>query len=169
MERAYRLFTDARYERVAVISVAHLYNLRKQSGYQRHRRAWTQTRPVTIAIGERRAPAPNNQPGYPKSRASNLYREEIVLESSDGKEVEGRVVFCAFSGIAPRQYRQLFAMSERGKKKGKSLSEWQISRTSLSPRYVMHNASRAYLAAERQELEKLLCNIYRWDKDTLCP
>jgi len=64
MERAYRLFADARYERLATISVGHLYNLRKQSGYQRHRRAWTKTRPVTIAIGERRAPAPNNQPGY---------------------------------------------------------------------------------------------------------
>jgi len=64
MERAYRVFADARYERLAIISVAHLYNLRKQTGYQRHRRAWTKTRPVTIAIGERRAPAPNNQPGY---------------------------------------------------------------------------------------------------------
>ncbi len=31
MERAYRVFADARYERLAVISVAHLYNLRKQS------------------------------------------------------------------------------------------------------------------------------------------
>jgi len=64
MERAYRIFADARYARLAVISVAHLYNLRQQTGYQRHRRAWIKTRPVTIAIGERRAPAPNNQPGY---------------------------------------------------------------------------------------------------------
>ena len=64
MERAYCVFADARYERLAVISVAHLYNLRQQTGYQRHRRAWTKTRPVTLAIGERRAPAPNNQPGY---------------------------------------------------------------------------------------------------------
>jgi len=64
MERAYSIFGDARYERLAVISVGHLYNLRKQTGYQRHRRVWTKTRPVTIAIGERRAPAPNNQPGY---------------------------------------------------------------------------------------------------------
>ena len=32
MERAYRVFADARYERLAVISVAHLYNLRKQTG-----------------------------------------------------------------------------------------------------------------------------------------
>ena len=51
-------------ERLATISVAHLYNLRKRSGYQRQRQVWTKTRPVTIAIGERRAPAPNNQPGY---------------------------------------------------------------------------------------------------------
>jgi transposase InsO family protein len=64
MERAYRLFADTRYERLAVISVAHLYNLRQHTGYQRQRRAWTKTRPVTIAIGERRAPAPNHQPGY---------------------------------------------------------------------------------------------------------
>jgi transposase InsO family protein len=64
MERAYHLFGDARYERLAVISVAHLYNLRKQTGYQRKRQVWHKTRPVIVAIGERRAPAPHNQPGY---------------------------------------------------------------------------------------------------------
>ena len=64
MERAYHLFADARYERLATISVAHLYNLRKRTGYLRYRQTWTKTRPVTIPIGERRAPAPNNQPGY---------------------------------------------------------------------------------------------------------
>jgi hypothetical protein len=64
MERAYGLFGDARYQRLAVISVAHLYNLRQRAGYQRRRQVWTKTRSVTVAIGERRAPAPNNQPGY---------------------------------------------------------------------------------------------------------
>ena len=64
MERAYHVFGDARYGRLATISVAHLYNLRQRAGYQRQRREWTKTRPVTIAIGHRRAPAPNNQPGY---------------------------------------------------------------------------------------------------------
>ena len=64
MERAYHLFGDIRYQRLAAISVAHLYNLRKRAGYQRHRQHWTRTRPVAIAIGERRAPAPNNRPGY---------------------------------------------------------------------------------------------------------
>ena len=64
MERACEVFGERRYERLATISVAHLYNLRQRSGYQRHRRVWAKTRPVSIPIGERRAPAPNNQPGY---------------------------------------------------------------------------------------------------------
>jgi len=64
MERAWRLFGDPRYERLALISVAHLYNLRQRTGYLRRRQVWSKTRPVTVAIGERRAPAPNNQPGY---------------------------------------------------------------------------------------------------------
>lgn len=64
MERAWRLFGDPRYERLALISVAHLYNLRQRTGYQRQRQVWTKTRPVAIPIGERRAPAPDNRPGY---------------------------------------------------------------------------------------------------------
>jgi transposase InsO family protein len=64
MERAYNVFGETPYERLATISVAHLYNLRQRAGYQRHRQLWTKTRPVALAIGERRAPAPNHQPGY---------------------------------------------------------------------------------------------------------
>lgn len=64
MERAFTLFREPRYERLATISVAHLYNLRKRSRYQRQRRVWTKTRPVSLPIGERRAPTPNNRPGY---------------------------------------------------------------------------------------------------------
>jgi len=106
---------------------------------------------------------------YPKSRADFLHGEEISLESIDGKEENGKVVFSAFSGIAPRQYRQVFAMSDRGAKRGHSLSQWDTTRLTLSPRYVSHNASLAYLAAERQELEKLPPDIYHWDKGALCP
>ena len=50
--------------RLATVSVAHRYTLRQRAGYQRHRQVWTKTRSVSIPIGERRAPAPNNQPGY---------------------------------------------------------------------------------------------------------
>lgn len=64
MERALGLFGDASYQRLASISVGHLYNLRRRDGYVRLRRTFTKTRPVSIPIGERRAPAPNNRPGY---------------------------------------------------------------------------------------------------------
>jgi hypothetical protein len=64
MERAWALFGDPRYERLGAISVAHLYNLRRRKEYQRHRRVWTKTQSVSVPIGVRRAPTPNNQPGF---------------------------------------------------------------------------------------------------------
>ena len=64
MERAYRIFGDLRYQRLAIISVAHLYNLRHRPSYLHKRQVWTKTRPTGIPIGERRAPTPNNRPGY---------------------------------------------------------------------------------------------------------
>jgi transposase InsO family protein len=64
MERAYGVFGDLRYQRLGAISVAHLYNLRQAPKYLQHRQVWTRTRPTTTPIGERRAPAPNNRPGY---------------------------------------------------------------------------------------------------------
>ena len=64
MERAFEIFGERRYERLATISVAHLYNLRQRTGYLSRRQVFTKTRPVNVPIGERRAPAPNNRPGY---------------------------------------------------------------------------------------------------------
>ncbi len=106
---------------------------------------------------------------YPKSRADRLYGEELELKSATGKEEEGKVVFCAFSGVAPRQYRQLFALSERGAVKGKRVKQWEAERPTLVPQCVSRNSHVAYLAAERQELEKLPIDVYRWDKGAICP
>ena len=64
MERAFLVFEDARFERLAGISVSHLYNLRGGTQYQRTRRHWTKTRPTGVPIGQRRAPQPNGRPGY---------------------------------------------------------------------------------------------------------
>lgn len=106
---------------------------------------------------------------YPKSMAINLHGEEIVLESIDGIERDDKVSCCAFSGIAPRQYRQLFSMSERGAKQGRSLTDWNSNKLLLSPLYVMRNASLSYVATEREELEKLPPEIYHYDKETAVP
>jgi len=64
MERALLVFGDVRFERLAGISVSHLYNLRGGKQYQNKRRHWTKTRPTGIPIGQRRAPQPNGMPGY---------------------------------------------------------------------------------------------------------
>lgn len=64
MQRAYERFADMRYERLASISVSHLYNLRAQSAYQQRRRHWTKTRGYSIPIAQRRAPVPEGRPGF---------------------------------------------------------------------------------------------------------
>jgi len=63
-ERAYQRFDQEEYERLAGISVAHLYNLRASKTYQRQRCTLTKTRPKAASIGQRRKPCPNDQPGY---------------------------------------------------------------------------------------------------------
>ena len=52
------------YERLATISVSHLYNLRQSTTYTRQRRHFEKTRPKVSSIGERRKPRPNGKPGY---------------------------------------------------------------------------------------------------------
>lgn len=64
MTRAHVIFGDVRYQRLASISTAHLYNLRKRAGYTDRRRQWSSTRSIQIPIGERRAPAPDGRPGF---------------------------------------------------------------------------------------------------------
>ena len=63
-ERMARVYEDPAYERLADISVAHLYNLRASAGYQRQRGHHEPTRARAVAIGERRRPEPQGQPGF---------------------------------------------------------------------------------------------------------
>ncbi|MFL6546746.1 MAG: integrase, partial [Candidatus Udaeobacter sp.] len=64
MQRAFEVFGDARYERLASISVAHLYSLRPAAGYEARRLHWTKTRGHSVPIAQRRAPAPDGRPGF---------------------------------------------------------------------------------------------------------
>lgn len=63
-ERAYTVFDDGRFERLAEISNGHLYNLRGSQTYQRQRGSMDKTRPVKVNIGERRKPRPEGRPGF---------------------------------------------------------------------------------------------------------
>lgn len=64
-ERAWQVYGDARYERLAGISVAHLYNLRATARYRDARVSWQGTRAgKAVSIGVRRAPRPLGRAGF---------------------------------------------------------------------------------------------------------
>ncbi len=63
-ERAWLVFGEARFERLAAISNGHLYNLRHTTTYSRQRGPFEATHPVSVAIGERRRPRPGGEPGF---------------------------------------------------------------------------------------------------------
>jgi transposase InsO family protein len=64
LQRAYALYADTRYQRLAGLSVSHLYNLRAQAGYQAKRVHWTKTKAQAIPIAQRRAPTPEGRAGF---------------------------------------------------------------------------------------------------------
>jgi transposase InsO family protein len=64
LQREYQHYGKPEYQRLASISVAHLYNLRHHQRYRERRLNYTKTRPTAVSIGERRRPNPQGQPGY---------------------------------------------------------------------------------------------------------
>jgi transposase InsO family protein len=64
LEREWEIYGHPEYERLAMISVAHIYNLRRRPRYRQRRMNYTKTRAVQVAIGERRKPQPEGRPGY---------------------------------------------------------------------------------------------------------
>lgn len=64
LQRAHTVYGDARYERLADLSVSHLYNLRKRPDYQARRVSFVKTRAVCNPIGLRKAPSPNGRAGF---------------------------------------------------------------------------------------------------------
>jgi transposase InsO family protein len=64
LQRELHEFQDGRYERLARLSVAQLYRLRKSRTYRQRCVAYQPTRPTQVTIGERRKPDPQGRPGY---------------------------------------------------------------------------------------------------------
>jgi transposase InsO family protein len=64
LEREYEVHGIAAYERLARISSAQIYRLRATAAYRKRNATYEPTRPTVVAIGERRRPEPNGQPGY---------------------------------------------------------------------------------------------------------
>jgi transposase InsO family protein len=64
LEREHSEYSQTAYQRLAAISVAHLYRLRNSEGYRKRNASYQPTRPTPIPIGERRKPQPQGAPGY---------------------------------------------------------------------------------------------------------
>jgi len=64
LEREYSEYGQAAYQRLAGISVAHLYRLRNTEAYRKRNTSYQPTRPTAVPIGERRKPRPQGKPGY---------------------------------------------------------------------------------------------------------
>src|SRR5205807_4902499 len=64
LQREYEQYGNQQYERLAKISVAHLYNLRASARYRNQAAVFEPTRPSATAIGERRKPDPRGRPGF---------------------------------------------------------------------------------------------------------
>lgn len=64
LQREYSVYGKAEFERLAGLSVSHLYNLRRSLAYRRRRVRVQPTRGKAVSIAERRKPDPQGKPGY---------------------------------------------------------------------------------------------------------
>ena len=62
--REFEVFGNQQYQRLAGISIAHLYNQRNSPGYRKHRVKVRHTQASQVSIGERRKPDPKGKPGF---------------------------------------------------------------------------------------------------------
>ena len=64
LRRAWEVFGDRRFERLASLSSAHLYNLRRSKTYRAKRTVWRHTKPTATRIGVRERPRPHGRPSF---------------------------------------------------------------------------------------------------------
>src|SRR5207237_6063144 len=63
-KREYQEFGKPEFERLAGISVSHLYNLRASTRYHQQAAGFEPTRPSPVSIGDRRKQASQGEPGF---------------------------------------------------------------------------------------------------------
>jgi hypothetical protein len=62
--RAWVVFGNEKFQRLAGISASHIYNLRRSAAYRKIRVRVEHTQGSQVSIGERRQPEPKGRPGY---------------------------------------------------------------------------------------------------------
>ena len=88
LRRAFEVYGDPRFARLAGISRSHVYNLRGSRTYRAKRTMWTKTKGSNVAIAVRKVPEPNGVPGLPAGR--HRARVDFVHVGDRGRR-EGRL------------------------------------------------------------------------------
>ncbi len=102
-ERAHLIYHDMAYKRLAGISVAHIYNLRKSKTYQQKRYDFDKTKHTPVSIGERRKPVTNGKPGYVRIdtvHQGDLDKQKGVYHINATDEVTQFEVICSVEKIS---------------------------------------------------------------------
>ena len=104
-ERGLLVYKDKRYERLAYISVAHIYNLRGSKTYLTRRSHFEKTKKRMVGIGERRKPNPDGKPGY--IRIDTVHQGDLdgkkgVYHINAVDEVTQYEVICSVEAISER-------------------------------------------------------------------
>lgn len=71
-------YNDLSFERLAKISVSHLYALKKTNVFVSHAGVYTKTKATAVAIGERKKPFPEGKPGY--IRVDSVHQGDLDKE-----------------------------------------------------------------------------------------
>jgi len=103
---------------------------------------------------------------YPKSLVTKLFDREFQEVTQPSIRQGGwdrlltslglNVGYCAYLGVAPRCYFQLFKMVRRKDADGNSLAaEWQKHKTHALPRFPMPDAHLSYIPRELREIDSI--------------
>jgi hypothetical protein len=74
----YTVYRDIAFERLAHISVSHLYALKKTTVYTNAVLTYTKTKPTPVNIGERKKPYPEGKPGF--LRVDSVHQGDLEKE-----------------------------------------------------------------------------------------
>ncbi len=92
----YEVYGDARFKRLANISISHIYNLRGTRQYATTSLTYTKTNPTSVAIGMRMKPQPLGKPGFirvdsvhqgDKDKEKGVYHINLVDEVTQSEVV----------------------------------------------------------------------------------
>lgn len=156
----FHLYGDAKFERLAKISISHIYNLRGTRAYASKSLTYTKTNPVKVDIGIRKKPCPCGKPGYLRvdsvhqgdlDKQKGVYHINMVDEVTQAEAVvtvEGITEFFLIpaleDAIEQFPFRILGFHSDNGseyinKRTSELLNKLMIEQTKSRPRHTNDN------------------------------